>query len=107
VVEAKGFWKPAIARVVGNCDDAGNWENAMTKSSTMKAFAPGDIFLACTDLNDAEDDHKGEGRILQFDANMVPKGTLYTEGTSHLTVNCRICLPIRVARNTCARGLPA
>jgi hypothetical protein len=48
VVEAKGFWKPAIARVVGNCDDAGNWENAMTKSSTMKAFAAGDIFLGCT-----------------------------------------------------------
>ena len=61
----------------------------MTKPSTMKAFAPGDIFLGCTYLNDAKDDHKGEGRILQFDANMVPKGTLYTEGTSHLIVNLR------------------
>jgi hypothetical protein len=61
----------------------------MTKPSTMKAFAPGDIFLGCTYLNDADDDHKGEGRILQFDANMVPKGTLYTEGTSHLIVNLR------------------
>lgn len=55
----------------------------------MKPFAPGDIFLGCTYLNDAEDDHAGDGRILQYDRNMVPKGTLYTEGTSHLIVNLR------------------
>ena len=61
----------------------------MTKVSTMKPFAPGDIFLGCTYLNDATDDHAGEGRILQYDRNMVPKGTLYTEGTSHLIVNLR------------------
>jgi hypothetical protein len=61
----------------------------MTKPSTMKPFAPGDIFLGCTYLNDAEDDHAGDGRILQYDRNMVPKGTLYTEGTSHLIVNLR------------------
>lgn len=62
----------------------------MTKTSTMKPFAPGDIFLGCTYLmNVPGDDHAGEGRILQFDRNMVPKGTLYTEGTSHLIVNLR------------------
>ena len=61
----------------------------MIKQSTMKPFAPGDIFLGCTYLCDPDDDHKGDGRILQFDRNMVPKGTLYTEGTSHLIVNCR------------------
>ena len=61
----------------------------MTKLSTMKAFAPGDIFLGCTYLNNVEDDHAGEGRILQYDRNMVPKGTLYTEGTSHLIINLR------------------
>lgn len=61
----------------------------MTKVSTMKPFAAGDIFLGCTYLNDANDDHAGEGRILQYDRNMVPKGTLYTEGTSHLVVNLR------------------
>ncbi|MBT8443161.1 MAG: hypothetical protein KJO13_00355 [Gammaproteobacteria bacterium] len=61
----------------------------MTKPSTMKPFAPGDIFLGCTYLNDAADDHAGDGRILQYDRNMVPKGTLYTEGTSHLIVNLR------------------
>ncbi len=59
----------------------------MTKVSTMKPFAAGDIFLGCTYLNHPTDDHAGEGRILQFDRNLVPKGTLYTEGTSHLVIN--------------------
>jgi len=57
--------------------------------STMKPFADGDIFLGCTYLNDAIDDHAGEGRILQYDKNGVPKGTLYTKGTSHLIINLR------------------
>jgi len=61
----------------------------MTKPSTMKPFAPGDIFLGCTYLTGGEDDHAGDGRILQYDRNMVPKGTLYTEGTTHLVVNLR------------------
>jgi hypothetical protein len=55
----------------------------------MKPFAAGDIFLGCTYLCNPDDDHAGDGRILQFDKNMVPKGTLYTEGTSHLVVNLR------------------
>jgi hypothetical protein len=60
------------------------------KASTLKPFAPGDIFLGCTYLmNVPGDDHAGEGRILQFDRNMVPKGTLYTAGTTHLVVNLR------------------
>jgi hypothetical protein len=61
----------------------------MTKTSTMKPFASGDIFLGCTYLCNPNDDHAGDGRILQYDHNMVPKGTLYTEGTSHLIVNLR------------------
>jgi hypothetical protein len=61
----------------------------MTKASTMKPFAAGDIFLGCTYLCNPDDDHAGDGRILQYDRNMVPKGTLYTEGTSHLIVNLR------------------
>ena len=61
-----------------------------TKTSTLKPFADGDIFLGCTYLmNVPQDDHAGEGRILQFDRNMVPKGTLYTAGTTHLVVNLR------------------
>ena len=61
----------------------------MTVVSTMKPFADGDIFLGCTYLNNSGDDHAGEGRILQFDNNRVPKGTLYTQGTSHLIINLR------------------
>lgn len=62
----------------------------MTKRSTLKPFAPGDIFLGCTYLmNVPGDDHAGEGRILQFDRHLVPKGTLYTEGTTHLVINLR------------------
>lgn len=60
------------------------------KRSTLKPFAPGDIFLGCTYLmNVPGDDHAGEGRILQFDRHLVPKGTLYTAGTTHLVVNLR------------------
>jgi hypothetical protein len=55
----------------------------------MKPFAPGDIFLGCTYLCNPDDDHAGDGRILQYDRNRVPKGTLYTEGTSHLIINLR------------------
>lgn len=61
----------------------------MTKTSTMKAFAPGDIFLGCTYLCHPDDDHAGEGRILQFSRELVPRGTLYTRGTTHLVVNLR------------------
>jgi sugar lactone lactonase YvrE len=60
----------------------------MLKKSTMKPFEKGDIFLGCSYLNDPEDDHKGEGRILQFDRNWIPKGTLYTEGTTYLVLGC-------------------
>jgi hypothetical protein len=61
----------------------------VNKTSTMKPFAEGDIFLGCTYLNNPEDDHMGEGRILQFDKNWIPKGTLYTEGTRYLIVGCK------------------
>lgn len=60
----------------------------MLKTSTMKPFDKGDIFLGCSYLDDPNDDHKGEGRILQFDKNWIPKGTLYTEGTTYLIVGC-------------------
>ena len=50
----------------------------------LGAFAPGDIFLGCTLLNDPTDDHAGPGRILQFDEDLRPKGELYTEGGTHL-----------------------
>ena len=61
----------------------------MLKTSTLKPFARGDIFLGCSYLNDPADDHRGEGRILQLDRHWVPKGTLYTQGTTYLIVGCK------------------
>jgi hypothetical protein len=61
----------------------------MLKKSTTKPFADGDIFLGCTYLNNPEDDHQGEGRILQYDGNWLRKGTQYTAGTRYLIVGCR------------------
>jgi hypothetical protein len=56
----------------------------MTHASTMKPFAKGDIFAGCTLLNNKEDDHAGDGRIIQYDSELNEKGILYTEGTTHL-----------------------
>ncbi|MEO7386547.1 MAG: hypothetical protein ABIX37_06405, partial [Gammaproteobacteria bacterium] len=62
----------------------------MQKTSTLKPFEKGDIFLGCTYLNDPGDDHKGEGRILQFDRNWIAKGTWYTTGTRYFIVGCTV-----------------
>ena len=56
----------------------------MTKTSTMKPFEAGDIFLGCTYLCDPDDDHAGDGRILQYDADLNEKGVLWVQGTTHL-----------------------
>ena len=56
----------------------------MTKESTMQPFAKGDIFAGATLLNNPEDDHAGDGRIIQYDADLNEKGVLWTEGTTHL-----------------------
>lgn len=53
-------------------------------SSTIQAFAKGDLFIAATELNNTEDDHAGRGRILQFDADLKPKGVLWLAETTHL-----------------------
>ena len=42
----------------------------------MKPFELGDIFLGCTELIDDIDDHKGNGRILQYDKDFNLKGIL-------------------------------
>lgn len=62
----------------------------MQKKSTLKPFAPGDIFLGNTYLNNPADDHMGEGRILQLDRNFVLKGTWYTTGTRYFIVGCKV-----------------
>ena len=56
----------------------------MTKESTIQPFAKGDILVGATLLNNADDDHAGDGRIIQYDSNLNEKGVLWTEGTTHL-----------------------
>ena len=53
-------------------------------NSTMQPFAPGDVFVGATLLNNPDDDHAGKGRIIQYDEHLNEKGMLWTEGTSHL-----------------------
>ncbi len=52
--------------------------------STLKPPAVGDVFVAATQLNNAEDDHMGRGRILQFAADLSPKGELWLNDTTNL-----------------------
>lgn len=52
--------------------------------STLKPFAKGDLFVAVTELNNPADDHAGRGRILQFGADLQPKGELWIDVTTHL-----------------------
>lgn len=56
----------------------------MTKESTIQPFAEGDVFVGATLLNNPDDDHAGDGRIIQYDADLKEKGVLWTEGTTHL-----------------------
>jgi sugar lactone lactonase YvrE len=52
--------------------------------STLKPFAKGDLFVSATLLNDETDDHKGRGRILQYGADLAPKGQIWLSDTTHL-----------------------
>jgi len=56
----------------------------MSRQSTLKDFAKGDIFVAATLLNDANDDHAGDGRIIQYDADLNEKGVFWTDAPGHL-----------------------
>jgi len=51
--------------------------------SSLRPFAKGDIFVAATIMDHPTDDHMGTGRIIQYDAELSPKGVLYTKGTKH------------------------
>ena len=53
-------------------------------SSTFKPYAPGDLFVAATLLDNPNDDHAGQGRILQYGADLSPKGELLLADTTHL-----------------------
>ncbi|MDP7659621.1 MAG: WD40 repeat domain-containing protein [Gammaproteobacteria bacterium] len=56
----------------------------MTKESTLQPFEKGDVFAGVTLLNNPDDDHAGDGRIIQYDADLNEKGVLWTDGTTHL-----------------------
>ena len=46
----------------------------MTNESDLKPFENGDILAAATILNNPDDDHAGDGRIIQYDSNLNVKG---------------------------------
>jgi hypothetical protein len=50
----------------------------------MKPFVAGDILIGLTELNDPSDDHAGDGRIVQYSADLTKKGELWTDGGHHL-----------------------
>ena len=52
--------------------------------STLQNFDAGDLFIAATQLDNPQDDHAGRGRILQYAADLTPKGVLWLEETTHL-----------------------
>ena len=56
----------------------------MSNQSDLKAFENGDILVGATILNNTDDDHAGDGRIIQYDSELNLKGTLWTENTTHL-----------------------
>jgi outer membrane protein assembly factor BamB len=51
--------------------------------STFQPFETGDIFVAATVMDVPDDDHAGTGRLLQYDAELNPKGVLWVKGTTH------------------------
>ena len=56
----------------------------MSNKSDLKAFESGDILVGATILNNTDDDHAGDGRIIQYDNELNLKGTLWTKNTTHL-----------------------
>jgi sugar lactone lactonase YvrE len=56
----------------------------MTERSTLQPFAPGDVFVGSTVLDNPTDDHAGRGRIIQFDSKLRRKGVLWLPDATHL-----------------------
>jgi len=55
----------------------------------MKPFEKGDVLIGATLLNDPDDDHAGDGRIIQYDNNLNQKGELWIEETKHLIMGLK------------------
>ena len=56
----------------------------MSEESNLTKFIEGDVFVGATVLNNPDDDHAGDGRVIQFDENLNQKGILWTRDTTHL-----------------------
>jgi outer membrane protein assembly factor BamB len=56
---------------------------AEARVSTATPFKKGDILVAATVMDDPNDDHAGTGRLLQYDAELNLKGTLWIKQTRH------------------------
>jgi len=57
--------------------------SAEERVSDAVPFERGDILVAASLMDDPDDDHKGTGRILQFDHDLQLKGTLWIDSTAH------------------------
>jgi hypothetical protein len=57
--------------------------------SALQPFAPGDVFVAATMLDNPADDHAGRGRILHLGSDLAPKGELSLPQTTHLVGGLR------------------
>jgi sugar lactone lactonase YvrE len=60
-----------------------------TASAATIPFAPGDVVVGCTLLNDSKDDHRGRGRILHYDRELKLKNTLWLDDTTHIVQGLR------------------
>lgn len=52
-------------------------------------FAVGDIVVGCTLLDDPQDDHRGRGRILHYDAALQLRQSLWLTDTTHIVQGLR------------------
>lgn len=62
---------------------------ADAKSAAPVPFAPGDVVVGCTQLNDPNDDHAGRGRLLHFDSRLRLRNTLWLDDTTHIVQGVR------------------
>ena len=53
-------------------------------NTSLQLWSKGDVFVAATILNNPADDHAGQGRILQYGADLQTKGELLLSDTTHL-----------------------
>lgn len=54
------------------------------REPTTLPFAPGDVVVGCTLLNDPTDDHRGAGRILHYDGELRLRRSILLEDTTHI-----------------------